>query len=57
MVHFQQVPELVANGTLHEDAIVFDHSLSNSDDLSNWEVSMKNTWMKRYLPSDKKQKV
>ncbi|MDP5170302.1 MAG: hypothetical protein NWR72_08645 [Bacteroidia bacterium] len=57
MVHFQQIKALVADGTLNEDSIVFDHSLSNSDDLSLWEVPLADTWMKRFLPSETKQKV
>lgn len=57
MVHFQKIAGLVAEGILSPETIVFDHSLSNSDDLSLWEVPMNNTWMKRFLPSETKQKV
>lgn len=57
MVHFQHIPSLVANGALTADTTVFDHSLSHTDDLDKWEVPMSSTWMKRYLPSDEKQKV
>ncbi len=57
MVHFQKISQLVESGALCADSLVFDHSMNNTDDLSNWEVAMKHTWMKRYLPSDKKQKV
>lgn len=57
VVHFQKIQSLVADGRLLPETIVFDHSLSNSDDLSLWEVPMNQTWMKRFLPSETKQKV
>lgn len=56
MAHFHQLPNLVENGTLGPDSIVFDNSLSDSDDLSRWELPMNQTWMKRYLVSASKQK-
>jgi len=49
-VHFGKLNALAADGTLEADTIVFDHSLSQSDDLSKWELPLKQTWLKRYLP-------
>lgn len=57
MVHFQQIETLIEEGILLPETIVFDHSLSNSDDLGLWEVPLNQTWMKRFLPSASKQKV
>ncbi|GAB4412640.1 MAG: hypothetical protein OHK0039_18780 [Bacteroidia bacterium] len=48
---FRQIPTLVAAGTLTGDTIVFDHTLGQSDDLSQWELPLKQTWLKRYLPA------
>lgn len=48
-VNFREIPALVAAGELTPETIVFDNSLDQSDDLSKWEVPMKNTWLKRYL--------
>ncbi|MFK7925269.1 MAG: hypothetical protein AB8H47_25160 [Bacteroidia bacterium] len=48
--HFKELPKLATEGTLEADTIVFDHSLSQSDDLSKWELPLKQTWLKRYLP-------
>ena len=48
--HFSQIKSLVAEGGLHEGAIVFDHSLGQSDDLDQWEKPMAQTWMRRHLP-------
>ncbi len=50
-IHFNEIEELIEQGKIHSDTIVFDHSLSNSDDLDRWEVPLSQTWMKRYLPS------
>ena len=49
LTHFSQLDALVAGGTLRADTIVFDHSLGQSDDLTQWEVPLKQTWLKRYL--------
>ncbi len=48
-VHFQKIPQLVADGTLAARTIVFDHSLNQSDDLSKWEMPMEETWLRRFL--------
>lgn len=47
--HFQQIPTKVASGDLLASTTVFDHSLSQSDDMSKWEVPMEDTWLRRYL--------
>ena len=48
-VHFREIATLVQSGTLKADTTVFDHSLSQSDDLSKWEVPLKQTWLKRHI--------
>lgn len=50
IAHFQQIPALVAAGTLGADTLVFDHTLSQSDDLQKWEVLLKDSWLARFLP-------
>ena len=39
----------IAQGKLQAETIVFDHTLSQSDDLTVWEVPLSSTWLKRYL--------
>jgi hypothetical protein len=46
---FRSIPELVAQGKLQGDTLIFDHSLSQSDDLSKWEVPLAQSWLRRYL--------
>lgn len=48
-VDFRQIPQLVSAGQLQADTMVFDHSLSHTDDLNKWEVPMHTTWLSRYL--------
>lgn len=50
---FNQVPALLVSGEMHEDTVVFDHSLSQTDDLARWEVPMRDTWLSRYLTTKK----
>ncbi len=46
---FRQIPQLIREGVLKADTLIFDHSLSQSDDLRKWEVPLKQSWLKRYL--------
>jgi hypothetical protein len=47
---FRELDKLIQIGTLHADTIVFDHSLGQTDDLSRWEIPLKESWMARFLP-------
>ena len=47
--HFSKLAKLVESGDLQADTPIFDHTLSNSDDLSKWEVSLQDSWLKRFL--------
>lgn len=51
-VHFKEIDLYVDQGVLRPSSIVFDHSLDNSDDLLSWEVTMEQTWMRKYLTQD-----
>jgi hypothetical protein len=49
---FRALPGLIAQGTVHANTVVFDHTMNQSDDLNLWERPLHQTWLKRYLPSD-----
>ncbi len=49
-VNFRELPQCVADGTLTAGTLIFDHTLSQTDDLNRWEVPLVETWVKRYLP-------
>lgn len=53
LTHFQKIPELIAQGTLSAETTILDNTLSQSDDLSRWEVQLADSWLKRYLPEVK----
>lgn len=47
--HFKDMAALAKAGELQANTTVFDNSLGHSDDMSRWEMSLKDTWMKRVL--------
>lgn len=49
-IDFKEVRAAIQDGRLHADTTVFDSTLSNSNDLSKWEVPLSQTWMARFLP-------
>ena len=51
-IDFRELASKIQQGILGPETIVFDHTLSQSDDLSKWEVPLKDTWMKRFLPKE-----
>ncbi len=48
-LNFRDLPALAAAGKLKADTLVFDHTLSQTDDLSKWEMPLADTWLRRYL--------
>ena len=48
-VSFREVVNLLANEEMNENTVIFDNTLSNSDDLNKWEVPLAQTWLKRFL--------
>ncbi|RMG74683.1 MAG: hypothetical protein D6722_02145 [Bacteroidetes bacterium] len=48
-LHFSALEAAVQSGELGPDTLIFDHTLDQTDDLSKWEVPLKQTWLKRYL--------
>jgi hypothetical protein len=47
-VNFREISALLEKGEMNENTLVFDNTLSNSDDLSKWEVPLGQTWLKRF---------
>ena len=44
-----RVKELVEQKILTEDSIVYNSSVSNDNELTNWEQPLKSTWLNKYL--------
>lgn len=53
VVHSSKIKDLLENGTLNENSIIYNTSVSNTGDLLNWEQPLKNTWLKKYIPVSK----
>ncbi|MBS1651478.1 MAG: hypothetical protein JSU07_05640 [Bacteroidetes bacterium] len=47
--HKAEIKEKIASGQLSENSIIFNTSVSNSNELSNWEQEIKNSWLKNTL--------
>ncbi|MEM6263079.1 MAG: hypothetical protein AAGI38_11270 [Bacteroidota bacterium] len=50
--HFSKISALIGEGKLTPDTLILDHTLGQSDDLSRWEVLLKDSWLKRFLPRE-----
>ncbi|MBX3103095.1 MAG: hypothetical protein KF690_11345 [Bacteroidetes bacterium] len=48
-VHFQHVPELLANGTLTAGTVVYDHTCVHRGTLDGFRTPLGQTWLSRYL--------
>ncbi len=48
-VDFREVEKLIAGGMLHADTIIFENTLGHTNDLSRWELPLKETWLARFL--------
>jgi hypothetical protein len=52
MVNFKEIKNLVAQGVLSPETIVYDNSVSNyATFASSWRTQAKDTWLKRYFKS------
>ncbi|MCE3225841.1 MAG: transporter ATPase [Bacteroidetes bacterium] len=49
VVHSSKIKELLAEGKITEDTLVYNTSLSNQEELQNWEQPLKKTWLSKYL--------
>ncbi|MFN0202102.1 MAG: hypothetical protein ACKVTZ_11315 [Bacteroidia bacterium] len=49
-VHFKEIAQLLQSGELSAETMVFDHTLNQTGDFSQWEKPLKDTWLKRFLP-------
>ncbi len=49
VVHSSKISELLANGKLNPETLVYDTSVSDSVQLAVWKKPLKDTWLKKYL--------
>jgi hypothetical protein len=49
VLHSSGVKELLHSKALSPDSIVYNHAVSNSEELAHWEMPLKESWLKKYL--------
>jgi len=50
MVPLMEMKQNIKDGKVHEDTQLFNTLIQKKGGLSNWVVSLKNSWLARYLP-------
>lgn len=51
IVHSSKIKDLLNTGTINENTIVFDNTISSSLQLNEWKKPLKSTWLNKYLPA------
>jgi hypothetical protein len=49
VVHSSKIKELLAQGIISENTIVYNTAAANEAELNAWEQPLKNTWLSKYL--------
>jgi len=49
IVDSSKISELLQNNSINENTIVYNTSISNQNELPDWEQPLKNTWLAKYL--------
>lgn len=49
---FREIAAGIAAGRLHADTTIYDGTMGQTNDLSKWEVALKDSWLARYLPQE-----
>lgn len=49
VIHSSKIKELLNTGEINENSIIYNTSVSTQEDLKNWEQSLKNTWLSKFL--------
>jgi chemotaxis regulatin CheY-phosphate phosphatase CheZ len=51
VTHSAKIKELLQQGEINENTLVFDTTISSSVQLPEWKKPLKNTWLSKFLPS------
>lgn len=49
VIHSSKVKELLNSGEITGNTIIYNTSVSNQEELKNWEQPLKNTWLNKNL--------
>lgn len=48
---FRAAEDAIAKGILNPETLILDNTVVHSGDFTGWEKPLKNSWLKRYLPT------
>jgi hypothetical protein len=51
VVNSSQIKLLLQKGTINENTLIYDNTISMSRELSGWKKPLKETWLNKFLPS------
>lgn len=51
VTHASKIKDLLAAGTINENTMVYDNTISSSLQMTEWKKALKNTWLNKYLPA------
>ncbi len=51
VVHSSKIKQLLAQNTISEHTLVYDTTISSSEQMKEWKKPLKDTWLCKYLPS------
>ncbi len=51
VVAASEIKDLLKQGEINENTLVYDNAISTSAQLPNWKKPLKETWLSKYLPS------
>lgn len=49
VIHSSKIKELLSSRELNENSLIYNVAASNSEEYKNWQQSLKETWLKKYL--------
>lgn len=49
VVHATKIKELLQQGVISENTLVYNTSVANETEYTQWEQPLKNTWLSKYL--------
>lgn len=49
IVHSSKIKDLLQTGEINENTVVYNTAISSHDEYMQWEQTLNNTWLKKYL--------
>ena len=49
VVHSSKIKDLLKEGALNENTVIYNTAIANQEELNNWEQPLKESWLNKYL--------